>query len=539
MERERRREDLGERVRMYEELGARIEASRARVESLRERSFGAILNVLKIRQLRSEIGADEREAVSEKPNLEHARARVETGERNVAELERQLGEPDRILERYYERTKREWAAADVDEGEIRSLCSAEHLSSLDMDSYVLLMRRLPSEMVTHVSRRGVRDHVGMMYHQAGTGEAHDSFDRLLAARELRGALSMKLESDERDAHVARLVGLDGAESREDALAALDRALRAPGFMSLADASAVHVAAEWAADVYYGAESKNEVFVAFPSALIASEYAFSGSVERGVPGEQLRNDTWIWTKESEGIPLDAGVVFLPADARVDPETGSRYRIADGRAVPNHALSRRVLELAGDRAFAEMVVRYADRSFRDRPWDEDLRVREELRNRFGVEDPRVVDLLLGWDVLTAAKELFPDLRGYPSSDPGRPEVERRQRAAEAIDRGMQGRNLHIAEAENTVSSAEFWEAYFRRHPERRPKHTVLYEGGDPTSALVAWREKNGLTRRAGDVGVSFDARRRREEHPGGDHRDVPSAGRFAEIARRLIDERFPDV
>ena len=186
-------------------------------------------------------------------------------------------------------------------------------------------------MVTHVSRRGVRDHFGS-FHQGGLYEYHNGFDALLETKRFKSGLGVKLEQDTKDAYVAESLKLEERASREEALSQVDRIVNETGWSSFADHSAVHFATEAVADAYYGTERGNEHFVDLPSVLIAAQYEFGGYHGQGLEkasGDFQRNDLWVWEKDKEGIPIDAGVVFLPADTQVDPETGSRYALTENK------------------------------------------------------------------------------------------------------------------------------------------------------------------------------------------------------------------
>jgi len=93
------------------------------------------------------------------------------------------------------------------------------------------------------------------------------------------------------------------------------------------------------DHYYGEERGNKVFFIYPSGIIASQYdfAFNGwGKDFTKPQSETRwNDVFVWlhTLDNPGIPIDAGVVFLPESAQVDHSTGAKYaseiRTIDGQ------------------------------------------------------------------------------------------------------------------------------------------------------------------------------------------------------------------
>ena len=52
-----------------------------------------------------------------------------------------------------------------------------------------------------------------------------------------------------------------------------------------------------------------------------------------------------------------------------------------------------------------------------------------------------------------------------------------------------NAHLKLAENTISSKEYWEAYFAEHPDEKPAH-IIYYSGDPSEAVRDFLEENGI-------------------------------------------------
>jgi len=52
-----------------------------------------------------------------------------------------------------------------------------------------------------------------------------------------------------------------------------------------------------------------------------------------------------------------------------------------------------------------------------------------------------------------------------------------------------NAKYKRAENTVTAKEYWEGYFSKHPDQKPKHIIFYNG-DPTSAIYKFQQENGI-------------------------------------------------
>lgn len=62
-------------------------------------------------------------------------------------------------------------------------------------------------------------------------------------------------------------------------------------------------------------------------------------------------------------------------------------------------------------------------------------------------------------------------------------------EAMQNLLKKSGANWQRAENAVSSKEYWEAYFKQHPEQRPKHLVFYDG-NPTMAIREFQTKHNI-------------------------------------------------
>jgi hypothetical protein len=103
----------------------------------------------------------------------------------------------------------------------------------------------------------------------------------------------------------------------------------PAIPFILDKSAIHLSADEILDDKYGGETGNEIFVVYPTDMIASQYTFGVSdlkgdiVQKPHGSENKWNDIFVWSDDQE-ISIDAGIVFLPSNAMVAPTTGSRYK-----------------------------------------------------------------------------------------------------------------------------------------------------------------------------------------------------------------------
>ena len=463
------------------------------------------------------------------------------------------------IEALYEQEKQKWASADFEKEDVVELFSEEHLASLSVEKYALLMKRFPSEMVTHVTRQGIRDHTGMWEHTAGEGAFHNGFEKMLDDGALKSPLSIRLaEKGKEDAVLDILRSRRTGElpkTKAEALAVLDSFMQG-GQASYADAAAIHFAAEEVADHYYGSEKGNEIFVAYPSAFIGSQYHFShGDIAPERIGDQ-HNDSWVLSQEDRGLRLDAGLVFIPKDAQVDPKNGSRYEIGeDNRPVKNEAVQQSLMRLTESPELSTYVDQIQERlgrlSSSDKlpppsTWENELSnsdlssysnkdvleallpIRDKIKELTGITDDRIMSRIFDY---RNAGNFGSALRRYD-------EREKQRDFGRAVDEIMEQSGTRFKEAQNAVSSAEYWNSYFAAHPDKKPSKIVFYAGGDPTKAMYEWRRENGLTKRSADTAAGFE-----ESKAMTAEQEVEfikeRADRFVNLARAVIEEAFPDA
>jgi len=234
---------------------------------------------------------------------------------------------------FYEQETVAWESLPYSKEEVMNLFSPEYLSQLGLDDYLALLRRFPCQFVTHVTRQGIRDH-NEFFHNTGIGSFHTCFtDILMNNRSIQSFLGKHLVSGIGKESIREM--FDGPHFHITERAAFENWLHNltenDSTGGYADRAAIHTATEGVADAFYGAEHGNEIFVAFPSQMVASQYLFAGNLVDGDgrEGVHMNNDSWIWVREHRGIPIDAGVTFIPANCPVDPATGSRYATDNNR------------------------------------------------------------------------------------------------------------------------------------------------------------------------------------------------------------------
>jgi hypothetical protein len=431
-----------------------------------------------------------------------------------------------LLKNFYEGEEKKWAEAGSTPEDIERQFTEEHFASLSVEDYVLLMKRFPSEMLTHVTRQGIRDHANSFWHTAGVGGYSNGFKEMLADGKLRSSLGIALQEHSKEGAMAKFLHLDDLQSREDVLAMHKNKFEysMASNDAFADSVAVHLASESVMDGMYGSERGNEIFIAYPSAYVASQLRYGGKGTLADRGMSQHNDKWVYTKDHEGMPLDVGLVFIPEDAQVDPETGSRYKIGErGEPIVPKQRIDEVLKARFEKSgFVQTFIQQLPYRMNQALEQERGVLAEASFAEFGITDPDTKKALLDPRLIDKLADIW-------GKDGESEEYERILN-----EYFHQNAESPYELAEGTISSKEYWEKHFQENPTERPSKVVYYKGGDPSRALNEWREKNGIVKKTEDPTYGF------AEHNVADSSDEANAGkdRFSSLARKVIDDRFPD-
>lgn len=434
-----------------------------------------------------------------------------------------LDETKSMVANFYAGEKKKWAELPYSKEDIAQNFTEEHLSSLSTEDYVDLLKRFPGEMLTHVTRHGVRDHADLGNHTKGIGEYSDTLNTVLGKKELKSAIGIALQEETKEDAVAKYLKFDNCPNRKAALGRIHGQFNAAVIgdpHAFADSSAIHLAAEEVADSFYGSERGNEIFFAFPSAMIASQYEFSGDLSKAVNN----NDQFVWPDVEKGLPLDAGIAFIPEDAKVDRESGSKYYLDQNkRTLPSEGIHEILKARFGEKpGFVQDLVREADKADGLEPAEQIKKIQDVFRD-YGIQNMDSAKCLTDKNLRRKLVET------WGAED-------EKSKYEEILTKHFQDNDLSPYKlAENSVSSQQYWEEYFQKHPEARPKHIVYYAGGDPTKALYEWREKNGISKRSGESNLGFSENEVSKKTKNEDE----TQQRFISIAHKLVDKHFPST
>jgi len=485
-----------------------LEALRNQVESYNDASFFIkVKDFFAIKKIERELQS----SFGKQASIEEDFAKSIEGRQDLEETKVMISD-------FYTEEIKKWAESPYSKEDIAQNFTQEHLASLSMEDYVTLLRRFPSEMVTHVTRHGVRDHADLWQHQKDLGEYSDTVNNIFEKKALKSAIGIALQENTKEEAIAKFLKLDSCPNREAALGRVHVGFKAAIIgdpHAFADSSAIHFAAEKVADSFYGSEKGNEIFFAFPSAMIASQYEFSGSNNR---------DQFVWPDIEKGISIDTGIAFISADARVDPESGSKYYLDQNKKV---LLSEGIDEIIKARfgekpGFVQDLVRKAETADNLEPEEQIKKIKEVFK------DYKIKNLDSA--ACLADKELRQELvEAWGTKD-------EKNKYEEILTIHFQKNRLNPYKlAENTISSKQYWEQYFQKNPESQPKHIVYYSGGDPTKALYDWRVKNGITKGSDVPDIGFSENEVSKEIKNKDE----TQQRFISIAHKLVDRYFPST
>jgi hypothetical protein len=537
-----------------------------RIEELSTSKFKKLLHYFELKKIQS-TASSEKEIYGYVKELQDSQVfkkeKISEG-LNTKETPPELREAEEMLSNFYEEEKEKWENSEYAKEDITKYFSEDNLTSLSLEEYSLLLKRFPSEMVTHVTRQGIRDHTGHMFHTVGQGEYTDGFMKMVEDGRLRSALGIHLIEKEKEKAIAEFLGLENCETKEEAIKELEvitgQMQNGPG--SYADSSAIHFATEEVADCYYGSEKGNEIFVAFPSAHIASQYYFSGQLNEKDGG--YWNDQWVWANEEKGMDLNAGIIFIPAETKVDKKTGSRYELDEKqKPIKNEEyknLFKKVVNSEDFEKFAEEVMEISGKlSFNEvfqLGWNNnDLSLnkdnkeiiqrletfRKELEEKFNIDNPRLQLTILSYNSLF---NINVDKK-YKSG------LELDKAIDETIESTLEDSGILYKESKNTVDSKDFWENYFKKNPDKKPSKIVYYKGIDPTQALLDWRKKQGIDKEPKHENIYYQLeleekrnKYSKDKNIGFPERNIergaPQAiagiNRFKSIAEKVIEDYF---
>ena len=257
--------------------------------------------------------------------------------------EQYLKETKKIIDNFYSNENKKWLKSKE---EIAENFSEENLVSLSIEDYIDLLQKFPGHIVTHVTRQGVRSQEqSFIYHRGGVGQFKNSFKNMLKSKRLISPLAVAISESSSFHDICRFLNNnEDVVTARDSIGDLDADVVNVGKLMNSlkeltfddkegyyDKSAVHFGIEKVLNAMYGGEKGNDIFIVYPAAHIVSQYNFlnkyvdsSGEKNLVSSQEDFNNDLYVWNKnESKGMSIDAGIVFIPENVKVDKNSGSQY------------------------------------------------------------------------------------------------------------------------------------------------------------------------------------------------------------------------
>ena len=232
-----------------------------------------------------------------------------------------------------------------------------------------------------------------------------------------------------------------------------------------------------------------MFFIYPSDVLASQhnFAFNGKEKDFTKpqSETKWNDVFMWpsTLDNPGISVDAGIVFLPETAPVDPTTGSKYaseiKVVDG-------IEKRVM--VEDTALVGSFVEWAKGLNEQSPVKQIFADYQNERNYYSRQNKEHACLIAFSQELQQIG-FAPDASVALGSEIMSTLYWKPELNDEILNNVVKESGAHWKRAENTVPAKEYWESYFQKNPTLRPKHIQYYDGS-PTSAVYEFQQKNGI-------------------------------------------------
>lgn len=444
-----------------------------------------------------------------------------------------MEEPKRMLNDFYANEKKKWENAPYSKEDIEKNFREEHLASLSLENYILLMKRFPNQMVTHVTRQGVRDHARMTWHTKGEGEFQNGFEKIIEDGRLRSPLGITLIEKEKQKAIEQFLHLEKFSSKEDALKNLEifTRERQDSHNEIAgeyvDSMAIHFATEEVADDFYGGETGNEIFFAFPSAQIASQYYFNGQLKDAAGGQ--RNDVWVWASEEKGIDINSTLVFIPENAKVNKKTGSKYELDENKSRKINAKNidsiKRIMKFPA----LKELVRNIEKTKGDK--DDIKKFETILETECEVEDEKLKEYLIKNPGILANLEYLNNFQYFVDKKDDEAMNMMNQKINQRLKNILNEAGVLYEMAKEPILSKEYWENYFIQHPEQKPSK-IIYYNGNPTFALKKWKEENGIEKRATNKNLGFKERLVSRESS----QATAGIDRFKIIAQKVIKDYF---
>lgn len=216
----------------------------------------------------------------------------------------------------------------------------ESLAEMDLDSYLILLKRLSGEAFYHVTRYGLRENSFMSTgggHTIGKDKFVNSLVPLLGDKKIDSMTTTILKDQK--INLNKDVILNFAKEGLSVEDIASKVMNQYDTSSFLDRESAHFS--YGKDLHdmYGAENDYKFYFYYPIEYILhndfyqktreSQITLGRSNYQNRGGiDQQYNDFEIFNF-GQGVPTEAGILCISGDVRVDPENGSQYVIKDNK------------------------------------------------------------------------------------------------------------------------------------------------------------------------------------------------------------------
>lgn len=351
--------------------------------------------------------------------------------------------------------------------------SEEAVTSMSLDDYLSLMKRLSGYFATHVTRYGVREQTFTGAgggHTRGENQFMDNFTPILESRRLNSFFSNLINETDymkgviKDRILREVQNEPGKDKNEIVTKVVQGIMESEQVSDIvhgADLSSVHFAVNDIAARYYGSEIDYNIYFHFPAEVIAKNYYHEEKSDTGFSAwnkpSGFWNDVGIWNK-GNGIPINAGILCIPKNVMVDKETGSKFALNEEKQpIVNPEIAKHI-----EVFYQDTEKWYA--AMRELKGQETSFLRE---HSYGNDERELFyeteTFKQSWQKFSFRDE--GTFRSYYEHFNFMPRLEDFYRK---ISKSYYNR----PPTEHLVSTETFWESYFLTHPEKKPSKVFYY-------------------------------------------------------------------
>ena len=215
------------------------------------------------------------------------------------------------------------------------------MEKMNLEDYMILLKRLSGEAFYHVTRYGVRENTFTSTgggHSVGEGAFVDSFIPLLKDEKINSSASTIQKNPDIAKNmvhkdIVQQLKKEG-KSVEEITKEIVKSYKTDYFL---DRTSTHFSYQNELHSQYGGEDDYKFYFYYPVEYILQNDFYHKNrtdihIGRGMHFNinQPYNDFEIFNF-GEGVPINAGILCITGDIEVDPETGSQYLIKEGKPV----------------------------------------------------------------------------------------------------------------------------------------------------------------------------------------------------------------